>query len=103
MEQPEDGSGRPRFGRYTAVMSVDPQYLTVGMDVVGSDGEFAGTVKNVGAADFHLDRPMARDVLVPLDAIQAIVGETGTEAGHLRVILTIRAGSIDDTGWPHPK
>ena len=83
-------------------MSVDPQYLKVGMEVVGSDGELAGTVKEVHATDFHLDRPLARDVLVPLDAIHAIVGATGTAAGNPRVILTIRADSVGDTDWPHP-
>lgn len=84
-------------------MSVDPRHLKVGMEVVGSDGELAGTVKEVHASDFHLDRPLARDVLVPLDAIQAIVDATGTEAGNPRVILTIRADSVGDTGWPHPR
>jgi hypothetical protein len=84
-------------------MSVDPRYLKVGMEVVGSDGELAGEVKAVHADAFHLDRPLARDVLVPLDAIQAIVDASGTEAGNPRVILTIRADSIGDTGWPHPE
>jgi hypothetical protein len=83
-------------------MSVNPRHLKVGMEVVGSDGELAGTVKEVHASGFHLDRPLARDVLVPLDAIQAIVDATGTEAGNPRVILTIHADSVGDTGWPHP-
>ena len=83
-------------------MSVDPQYLKVGMEVVGSDGELAGTVKEVHASDFHLDRPMARDVLVPLEAIQAIMDASGTHAGNPHVILTIRADSIGDMDWPHP-
>jgi hypothetical protein len=84
-------------------MSVDPQYLKVGMEVVGHDGELAGTVKEVHTSDFHLDRPLARDVLVPIQAIQAIVNATGTEAGNPRVILTIRADSVDDQDWPHPR
>jgi hypothetical protein len=84
-------------------MSVDPQYLKVGMEVVGSDGELAGTVKEVHASDFHLDRPLARDVLVPLAAIQAIMDASGTHAGNPRVILTIRADSIGDQDWPHPR
>jgi hypothetical protein len=83
-------------------MNVDPQYLKVGMEVVGDDGELAGTIKEVRTDSFHLDRPMARDVLVPLDAIQAIVDASGTAAGNPRVILTIRADSIGDTDWPHP-
>jgi hypothetical protein len=84
-------------------MSVDPAHIRVGMEVVGDDGELAGTVKAVHATDFHLDRPFARDVLVPLDAVQAIVDATGTEVGNPRIILTLRADSIGDAGWPHPK
>ena len=83
-------------------MSVDPQFLAVGMEVVGTDGELAGTVKVIHETSFHLDRPFARDVLVPLDAIQAIMGASGTHAGNPRVILTIRADSIGEIDWPHP-
>ena len=83
-------------------MTVDPQYIKVGMEVVGDDGELAGTVKAVHADSFHLDRPLARDVLVPLDAIQAIVDASGTHAGNPRVVLTIRADSVGDAGWLHP-
>ena len=84
-------------------MSVDPQYLKVGMEVVGSDGELAGTVKEVHTSDFHLDRPMARDVLVPLAAIQGIMDASGTHAGNPRVVLVIRADSISLNNWPHPE
>ena len=84
-------------------MVVDPQYLKVGMEVVGDDGELAGTVKEVHESDFHLDRPLARDVLVPLEAIQAIVDASGTHAGNPRVVLTIRADSIGDMDWPQPR
>jgi hypothetical protein len=72
------------------------------MEVVGRDGELAGTVKAVYATEFHLDRPLARDVLVPLEAIQAIVNATATEAGNPRVLLTVRADSVGELGWPHP-
>ena len=84
-------------------MSVDPQYLKVGMEVVGSDGELAGTVKEVHTSDFHLARPMARDLLVPIEAIQAIVDASGTHAGNPRVVLVIRADSIGIQDWPHPR
>lgn len=84
-------------------MTVDPQHLKIGMEVVGDDGELAGTVKEIHESDFHLDRPLARDVLVPIEAIQAIVDATGTEAGNPRVILTIRADRVGDMDWPHPR
>ena len=83
-------------------MSVDPQYLQVGMEVFGSDGELAGTIKEIHASDFHLDRPMSRDLLVPFEAIHAIVDASGTHAGNPRVVLVIRADSVGIQNWPHP-
>jgi len=73
------------------------------MEVVGSDGELAGTVKAVHASDFHLDRPFARDLLVPIEAIQAIVDDTASDSVNPHVILTIRADSVGDQDWPHPR
>ncbi len=83
-------------------MNVDPQFIKVGMEVVGTDGELAGMVKAVDAGAIHVDRPLARDVLVPLDAIQAILSGGGLE-GSPRVVLGIRGDSIADMGWPHPE
>jgi hypothetical protein len=83
-------------------MTIDPGQLQVGMEVVGRDGELAGTVKAVYATEFHLDRPLARDVMVPIEAIQAIVNATATEAGNPRVLLTVRADSVGELGWPNP-
>lgn len=88
--------------RYTASMSVNPRYILVGMGVVGTDGEVVGTVKAVRGSDFLVDRPFARDVYVPIEAIQAIVDETANDAVDPHVVLTIRADSVDDTGWPNP-
>jgi hypothetical protein len=83
-------------------MSVDPQYIQVGMDVVGVDGEEVGRVKEVRATDILVDRPLARDIYVPLEAIQAIADTSASSAYHLHVVLTIRADSVGDMGWPHP-
>jgi hypothetical protein len=84
-------------------MSVDPQHVRVGMEVVGFDGEVVGTVKEVRDADFLVDRPLARDVYVPIEAVQAIVDATASDSVNPRVILTIRAGSVGDQRWPHPR
>lgn len=89
--------------RYTASMSVDPQYILIGMGVVGSDGEEVGIVKEVRTTDILVDRPLARDVYVPLEAIQAIVDATATDSVDPRVVLTIRADSVGDMGWPQPR
>lgn len=65
------------------------------MDVVGSDGEKIGTVKQVHGTDFHLDRPMGRDLFVPFSAVRTVDGE--------RVMLSIRATEVDDQRWPNPE
>jgi hypothetical protein len=88
--------------RYTASMSVDPQYIQVGMRVVGSDGEEIGWVKEVRATDILVDRMLARDVYVPLEAIHMITDTSASSAYNMHVVLTIRADSVGDTGWPHP-
>ena len=77
-------------------MSVDPEWVRPGMEVVGVDGELVGSVKAVRGPDFLVDRPLARDVYVPIGAIQAIVGETANEAGRQRIILTIPADRVGD-------
>jgi len=83
-------------------MSIDPRHIQVGMQVVGSDGEEIGWVKQIRATDILVDRMLARDVYVPLEAIQAIMDTSATSAYNPHVILTIRADSVNDTGWPHP-
>jgi hypothetical protein len=83
-------------------MSVDPRHILVGMDVFGIDGEQVGTVKDVLASEILVDRPFARDVYVPLDAIQAIIDATASDPVDPHVVLTIRADSVGDTGWRRP-
>jgi hypothetical protein len=83
-------------------MSIDPRHIRVGMDVVGIDGEQVGIVKAVRSMDFLVDRPLERDVYVPLDAVQAIVDATASDSVDPRVILTIRANSVDGQHWPRP-
>lgn len=62
------------------------------MDVIGTDGERVGTVKAVHGADFLLDRPTARDLLVPFSAVRTVDGE--------RIMLGVRSSEIDDQHWP---
>jgi hypothetical protein len=64
------------------------------MDVVGSDGAPVGTVKSVHGTDFHVDRQMERDLLVPFSAVRTVDGE--------RVMLSVRATEVDDQRWPAP-
>ena len=82
-------------------MSVDPKQLQVGMEVLGTDGEIVGTVKSVAAADFVLNRPWLRDLIVPIEAVRAIVDSSATHAYNSHVVLVIRAHSVDAQGWEH--
>ena len=82
-------------------MSVDPEQVRVGMEVVGDDGEIVGTVKSVSSDSFELNRPWARDLVVPLAAIRAIVDTSATHAVNAHVVLLMRAHSVDAQGWPH--
>ena len=63
------------------------------MRVVGSDGADVGTVKEVRANDFLINRPMKRDIYAPFDAIRG-VNDT--------VMLNIPADDVDNTDWPKP-
>lgn len=67
--------------------------IHVGMDVVGSQGQHIGTVKEVRASDFLADRPAARDIYIPFSACSVNGGQ---------VRLNIRAGAVDKQGWPVP-
>jgi hypothetical protein len=83
-------------------MTVDPQYIQVGMRVRGIDDEDIGWVKEIRATDILVDRPLARDVYVPLDAIQAIIDASATSAYYPHVVLKIPKDRVGDMGWPHP-
>lgn len=64
-----------------------------GMEVIGSDGEHIGTVKEIRGNDFLIDRDLARDVYAPMSA--------GSVSGE-RVRLNIRSEEVNDQGWPNP-
>ncbi len=69
------------------------QQIGFGMQVEGSRGMAAGSVKTVRDSDFLVDRPLSRDIYIPFGACQAI--KDG------RVILKVPADQIDSQGWPY--
>jgi hypothetical protein len=81
------------------------EQIKVGMDVVGIDGERIGKVKEVRQRDFLIDRPVARDLWVPFNAVM----EAGEQGGAFRrgptqsseVMLSISAAHVDSQGWEH--
>lgn len=73
------------------------------MEVIGSDGGRVGRVKETRLSDFLVDRRLALDVYVPMEAVQRVAGD--------RVMLNVPADRVGDMGWattdggaplPHP-
>lgn len=67
--------------------------LAVGLDVQSADVQTVGTVKEMHAAGFVVDRPLQPDVTVPYDAIRAVTLDG--------VVLTLTAMEVDDHFWAH--
>lgn len=68
-----------------------PEDIRVGMKVVGSHGDHVGTVKDVRADDFVVDRTLQRAVAIPKDAVRNVTGNT--------IELTIPADRVENTDW----
>jgi len=79
--------------------------ITPGLEVMSIDGERIGKVKEVGATEFLVDRPLKRDLWVPFSSVV----EAGEHGGAFRrgprqstqVVLFVSADDIDDQGWRH--
>lgn len=57
----------------------------------GTDGERVGEVKEIRDTDFLVDRPMARDVYVPFDAVTQVGPD---------VRLGVTADEVGERDWP---
>lgn len=94
----DPGAAEPETTPVTAITDETGQttglHTTEGMEVVGSNGEHVGKVKAVRLADFLVDRPLARDVYVPFECIQAIEGD--------RLTLKVASNEVNNQGWAHP-
>ncbi len=89
-----DDPGRTRRSGARPEETPDYWLLEPGMKVMGSDGEVVGTIKEVRETDFHLDRPMAPDCLVPFDYCMLVRKEG--------VTLVIPADEVDNVGFARP-
>jgi hypothetical protein len=95
MEQiPEIRSWEELANQETPGATTAPWKIRVGLEVVGSDRESVGQVKEIRQTDFLVHRPLAPDVYVPFEACQAIF--------HDLVILAIPAGEVDNQAWAQP-
>jgi hypothetical protein len=80
----------------------DTSRIEVGMDVVSVDGESVGKVKEIGASEFLLDRPLARDLWVPFSSVMAIEDYTSNFRGPVQptsVVLAVTHAHVDKQGW----
>jgi hypothetical protein len=67
------------------------ELINEGMEVVGSNGEYIGAVKEIREKDFLVDRRVARDVYVPFSAIAKSDGRN--------IFLNIPSDKMDDMDW----
>lgn len=73
------------------VGGVVPTQIHPDMAVLSSDSQQLGKVKEVRRQHFLLDRPMARDVYVPLSSVLDVRAN--------QVVLSIIADRVDQMGW----
>jgi sporulation protein YlmC with PRC-barrel domain len=71
------------------------QLQATGAEVVGSDGEKVGDLKEVGDADFLVERTLRRDIRVPVNRVQEVTGEN-------KVVLDVRAEEVQEIGEKEP-
>jgi hypothetical protein len=66
------------------------ELINEGMEVVDSNGERIGEVKEIREKDFLVDRRMARDVYVPFSAVVK---------SDRSIILNVSSAKIDEMDW----
>lgn len=79
--------------------------VRVGMDVTSIDGDMLGTVKEIKGDTFLLNRPLARDLWVPLTAVMATQQYNSNFRRGINVaetvVLNVSEAHVDSQGWPH--
>jgi hypothetical protein len=92
----QQGAGQGQAGRFGTYgrSPVQRAQLHQGMDIVGSDANRIGQVKEVRDQDFLVDRAGQRDLYVPFDAVRDVMGN--------QIILTVPASQVDNQGWASP-
>ena len=79
--------------------------VRVGMGVASMDGESLGSVKEIRETELLLNRPLARDLWVPLEAVMATeefrTNYRGGATQPEQVVLNVTAAHIDRQGWRH--
>jgi hypothetical protein len=100
MNEPDTG-----HGEILRASSPGADEISVDMDVLSVDGEALGKVKDVRAADFLLNRPMARDLYVPFSAILATPNRyekyRGGPIQPTEIVLNVTSAHVDSQNWEH--
>ncbi len=73
-------------------MATEHFQVHAGMEVLGADQQRIGTVAEVRAADFVIERSQEHTITVPFGAIGS--------ATETQVVLTISADHVDAIKWP---
>jgi hypothetical protein len=71
----------PSEGETLKASGPGPNQVQVGMNVNSIDGQRIGHVKEVRDQEFLVDRPMARDLWVPFEAVLATEDYSGNYRG----------------------
>jgi hypothetical protein len=98
-----DDSADPQWRGEILKASSPGTEVRVGMDVNSLDGERVGRVKTIREGEFLLDRPMARDLWVPLSAVLATEDSSPVHGPvqPLAVVIEVSSAHIDRQGWRH--
>lgn len=71
------------------------QLQGTGAEVVGSDGEKVGDLKEVGDADFLVERTLRRDIRVPVNHVREVTADS-------KVVLDVRADEVNEISGKEP-
>ena len=98
------GTDEPE-GEVLKASSPGSAQIEIGMPVLSIDGERVGSVKQVRANAFLVDRPMARDLWVPFSSILSAQEPGGAfdaaPSFPAEIRLTVSAANVDSQGWEH--
>ena len=99
----DDSADQPQYGEILKASSPGPGQILVGMEVNSLDGERIGRVKTIREDEFLLDRPMARDLWVPMSAVLATEDSSPIHGPvePTAVVLEVSSAHIDRQGWKH--
>lgn len=89
---PGPSEQRPEAGGGPITLS---QLQATGAEVIGSDGEKVGDLKEVDDADFLIERTLQRDIRVPVNRVREVTADN-------KIVLDVRADEVKEVGRKEP-